>query len=98
MHWLLAHRLLIGVLADFITLAGGVILSRDALLRLRELRNQRTDKNFRARFARLNLTDEELQAAVVSVRWAFTGCLLLAIGFFLQLIVKFIELGSGNVS
>ena len=92
MYWLQAHRLGIGILADFITLAGGVVLSRDALLRLRELRDQRTDRGFRTRLARLNLTDEELSDALVSVRWAFAGCILLVIGFFLQLVVRLLEI------
>lgn len=82
MHWAEAHRLAIGIFADLLTFAGGVILSRDALLRLRELRKQRIDEKFRHRFAGLNLTDQEWKEAVVSVRWALAGCLPLVVGFF----------------
>jgi len=94
MHWIEAHRLAIGILADLLTFVGGVILSRDALLRLMELRKQRTDEEFRRRFAGLNLTDEEWRGAVVSVRWALAGCLMLVVGFFLQLMERIIELGQ----
>jgi hypothetical protein len=94
MHWSEAHRFAIGIFADLLTFTGGVILSRDALLRLRELRKQRIDEEFRRRFAGLNLTDAEWKDAVVSVRWALAGCLLLVAGFFLQLVVRILELGA----
>jgi hypothetical protein len=94
MHWAVSHHLAIGIFADLLTFVGGVILSRDALLRLRELRKQRIDEEFRHRFAGLNLTDEEWREAVVSVRWALAGFLLLVIGFFLQFIERILELGA----
>jgi hypothetical protein len=94
MHWAQAHRLAIGIFADVLTFVGGVILSRDALLRLRELRKQRIDESFRHRFAGLNLTDEEWRGAVISVRWALAGFLMLVAGFFLQFVERILELGA----
>jgi hypothetical protein len=94
MHWAEAHRLAIGIFADVLTFVGGVILSRDALLRLRELGKQRVDEKFRRRFAGLNLTDQEWRDAVVSVRWALAGFLLLVAGFFLQFVDRILELGT----
>lgn len=94
MHWAESHRLAIGILADLLTFVGGVFLSRDALLRLRELGKQRIDDDFRHRFAGLNLTDQEWKAAVVSVRWALAGFLLIVVGFSLQFVGRILELGA----
>ena len=94
MHWAEAHRLAIGIVADSLTFLGSVILTRDALLRLKDLRNKRTDEKFRRRFSDLNLTDEEWKEATVSVRWAVAGCFLLAAGFLLQLVLRILELGA----
>ena len=94
MHWAEAHRVTLGILADLLSFLGGIILSRDAFLRLRELRKQRIDEEFRRRFSGLNLTDEEWQDAVVSVRWALAGFVLLVSGFFLQFIERILDLAA----
>lgn len=82
---------MIGILADSLTFVGGAILTRDAFLRLTELKKSRIDVRFSAEFPRLNLTDEEWKAAVVSLRWALAGFLLIAIGFLAQLLLRLIK-------
>jgi hypothetical protein len=91
MNWIAAHRLLIGIFADTVTFLGGCLLARDAFLRLRELKKERVDARFRAEFPRLNLTDDEWRAAVVSLRWAFAGFVLLVLGFLMQLLLRVVE-------
>lgn len=88
---ILAHHALIGILADTLTFLGGCILARDAFLHLRELKKTRVDVRFRTEFPRLNLTDDEFDAAVASVRWALTGFVLLVLGFLAQLLLRIIE-------
>ncbi len=91
MHWIHEHRALLGILADSLTFLGGFLLARDALLRLRELMKNRIDTRFRAEFPRLNLTDEEWQEAIVSLRWTLAGFVLLLVGFAFQLILRLAE-------
>jgi hypothetical protein len=86
-----AHHVCLGILADTLTFLGGCILTRDAFLRLKELNGKRIDQEFRRQFPRLNLTDEEWKAAVVSLRWAVTGFVLLVLGFLAQLLLRLIE-------
>lgn len=74
-----------GILADSLTFAGGCILTRDAFLRLRELRRGRLDERFRVEFPRLSLTDDEWKAAVTAMRWTVAGFGLMVMGFLLQL-------------
>jgi hypothetical protein len=88
MNWIEAHRVSIGIFADSLTFLGGCILARDAFLRLKELKNKRTDTKFRSEFPFLNLTDDEWNKAVVSVRWALAGFVLLIAGFLLQLLLR----------
>jgi hypothetical protein len=91
MNWFDAHRLPIGILADGFTFLGGLILTRDAFLRLRELKSKRIDAQFRDQFPRLNLADDEWNAAVVALRWVFAGFFLLLLGFLAQLLLRFSE-------
>ncbi len=98
MHWAEAHRLAAGIVADSLTFFGGLILTRDAVLRLKDLKKKRTDEEFCRRFSGLNLTDDEWKEATTSVRWAVAGCALLGAGFFLQLVVRILELGGQSGS
>jgi hypothetical protein len=91
MHWIHAHRLAIGILADSLTLAGGLVLTRDALGRLKDLKKNRVDVQFSKEFPLLRLTDEEFKSAVVAVRWAVTGFVLILLGFLVQLILRIEE-------
>lgn len=92
MYWIHPHiHLLFGLFADGLTFAGAVILARDAFLRLSSLRRDRVDERFRREFPRLNLTDDELKAARRAMRWTFTGSLLLVLGFFCQIVLRFQE-------
>jgi hypothetical protein len=85
MEWFRANHVAIGVLADTLTFAGGCILTRDAFLRLRELRRSRMDERFRTEFPRLSLTDDEWKAALIALRWTVAGFGLMVMGFLLQL-------------
>jgi hypothetical protein len=89
------HRVPIGIVADSLTFSGGAILTRDAFVRLKELNRNRLDARFRQEFPRLNLTDDELKAAVVSLRWTLAGVVLMVVGFLLQLLLRLIEWQSG---
>jgi hypothetical protein len=91
MEWFSAHRLVIGILADSVTFAGGCILTRDAFLRLRELKRSRLDERFQEEFPRLNLTDDEWKAAVTAMRWTLSGFGLMMLGFLLQLLLRVVE-------
>ena len=82
----------LGVAADTLTFAGGVLLARDAFSRLRELERQRIDQRFRNEFPKLNLTDEDWAAAVRSMRWTTVGFVLLVFGFLCQLVLRALEL------
>ena len=91
MNWIEGHRVALGILADSLTFLGGLILTRDAFLRLRELKKSRMDLRFRREFPRLNLTDEEWRAALVSVRWTVAGFGLIVVGFLAQLLLRLVE-------
>ncbi len=91
MSWLHANHALIGIFADSLTFLGGFILARDAFLRLKELKKNRVDTRFRTAFPRLNLTDEEWNAAAASLRWTLAGFVVLLAGFLLQLLLRLIE-------
>jgi len=91
MNWIEAHRVLIGILADTLTFLGGCLLARDAFLRLKDLKKKRIDEEFRREFPRLNLTDEEWKAAIVSLRWALAGFVLVSVGFLFQLLLRLAE-------
>ena len=91
MEWLRENHAALGVLADSLTFAGGCILARDAFLRLRELRRSRVDQEFKAQFPRLNLTDDELDAAVTAMRWTLAGFALMVLGFLLELVQRLAE-------
>jgi len=91
MNWIEAHRVLIGILADTLTFLGGCLLASDAFLRLKDLKKKRIDEEFRREFPRLNLTDEEWKAAIVSLRWALAGFVLVAVGFLFQLLLRLAE-------
>ena len=81
----------LGILADSFTFLGGLILARDAFLRLKELKKHRIDVRFLREFPRLNLTDEEWRAALVSVRWTLAGFGLIVVGFLAQLLLRLVE-------
>jgi hypothetical protein len=91
MNWIETHRVLIGILADTSTFLGGSLLARDAFLRLKDLKKKRIDEEFRREFPRLNLTDDEWKAAILSLRWALAGFVLVAVGFLFQLLLRLIE-------
>lgn len=93
MEWFRANHLALGILADSLTFAGGCILTRDAFLRLSELRRSRLDERFKAKFSKLNLnlTDVEWEAAVTAMRWTFAGFGLMVLGFLLQLVLRAVE-------
>jgi hypothetical protein len=91
MDWIEGHRAWLGILADSLTFLGGVILARDAFLRLNELKKSRIDVRFLREFPRLNLTDEEWKAALVSVRWTVAGFGLIVVGFLAQLLLRLVE-------
>lgn len=95
MNWIEAHRTAIGLFADASTFLGASLLARDAFLRLRELQRKRIDEEFRREFPKLNLTDDEWRAALVSMRWALAGFILLLLGFLCQLALRFVEWNSG---
>jgi hypothetical protein len=88
MHCLHEHRFLIGVLADSVTFLGGAMLTRDAFRRLRDLKNKRTDDEFRRTFPRLNLTDQDWKDAARAMRWTLAGFGLIAAGFACQLLLR----------
>ena len=91
MGWIEGHRVALGIIADSLTFLGGLILARDAFLRLRDLKESRMDVRFRREFPRLNLTDEEWRAALVSVRWTLAGFGLIVVGFLAQLLLRLVE-------
>jgi hypothetical protein len=91
MQFLREHLLYFGVAADSLTFLGGVILSWDAILRLRDLKKKRVEDEFRRTFPRLNLTDSDWKDAVWSVGRALAGSALLAAGFFCQILIRFAE-------
>ncbi|HEY1500823.1 MAG TPA: hypothetical protein VGF88_14685 [Acidobacteriaceae bacterium] len=88
MHWVYEHRFLIGILADSLTFVGGALLTRDAFRRLCDIRNKRTDDEFRRTFPKLNLTDDEWRDAVRGMRWTVGGFGLIAVGFGCQLLLR----------
>jgi hypothetical protein len=91
MEWFSVHHAMVGILADTLTFAGGCILTRDAFLRLQDLKRNRIDKRFRADFPSLNLSDDEWRAAVMALRWTLAGFGLMVLGFLLQLGLRFLE-------
>ena len=92
-NWIEAHRAWVGFLADGLTFVGGCLLARDALLRLSELHRSRVDEEFKRQFPKLHLTDDEWQAAIISMRWTVAGFALMALGFACQLLLRFLDLG-----
>jgi hypothetical protein len=94
MPWLGMHlRLLVGIAADCLTFGGGLILARDGFQRLKDLNESRIAERFRAQFPNLNLVDTEVGRARVSVRWVWRGMSLVALGFALQIVSRFLEGG-----
>jgi len=89
MHWLYVHRFCFGILADSLTFLGGLLLTRDAFRRLKDLKDKRTDEEFRRRFPKLNLTDQEWCDAIAAMRWTVGGFGLIAAGFACQLLLRF---------
>ena len=84
--------MLIGILADSLTFAGGCILTRDAFMRLKALKRSRMDERFRVEFPNLNLSDEEWKAAITAMRWTLIGFGLMVLGFLLQLGLRVAEM------
>jgi len=94
MQWIAAHlRLIVGILADFLTFASGLLLARDAFQRLKELNEDKMIEHFRSQFPNLNMVDPAVQRARMSERWAVRGLTLLAIGFALQILSRCLEGG-----
>jgi hypothetical protein len=91
MGWVHDHRFFVGVLADFLTFLGGAFLAWDAFYRLRDLKSKRVSDEFRKTFPKLNLTDKEWKDALNSVRRALFGAILLVVGFFCQILLRFAE-------
>jgi hypothetical protein len=98
MQFLREHLLFFGVVADGLTFFGGLILSWDALLRLRDLKDKRIDDEFRRTFPKLNMTDDDWNKAVWSVGRALAGSGLLAIGFLCQILMRFAEHASPTIN
>jgi hypothetical protein len=94
MQWDRAQlRLIVGLSADFLTFAGGLILARDGFQRLKDLHDSKIDDRFRKQFPKLNMVDADKGRARVSVRWAWRGMILIALGFVLEIISRFLEGG-----
>jgi hypothetical protein len=91
LEWIHAHKFALGLIADVLTFAGAAALARDAFRRMADLRRARKDAEFRRAYSTLHLSDEELKAASVSVRWAFAGFGLMCLGFLCQLALRFCE-------
>ncbi|HSY37557.1 MAG TPA: hypothetical protein VK814_17520 [Acidobacteriaceae bacterium] len=89
MHWLQEHRFCIGILADSLTFLGGLLLARDAINRLQDLKNKRIDEEFRRTFPKLNLTDQEWRDAIAAMWWTVGGFALMVVGFAFQLLLRF---------
>ncbi|MGD0628339.1 MAG: hypothetical protein ABR987_03255 [Terracidiphilus sp.] len=66
-------------------------MARDAFMRLRELKTHRVDAEFDDDFYGVNLTDNEMKAAVCALRLTFLGFALILLGFFFQLLLRFAE-------
>jgi len=94
MDWLALHlRLVVGISADLVTFAGGLILARDAFQRLKELNEDKMIEHFRSQFPNLKMVDPAEQRARLSERWAMRGLTLLAVGFALQILSRCLEGG-----
>jgi hypothetical protein len=94
MPWIEPHlRLIVGISADCLTFASGLLLARDAFQRLKELNEDKIIERFRTQFPNLNLVDPAEQRARMSERWAARGLSLLAVGFMLQLVSRCLEGG-----
>jgi hypothetical protein len=98
MQFLHEHLLFFGVVADSLTFLGGLILSWDAFVRLRDLRDKRIDDEFRRTFPKLNMTDKDWKSALWSVGRALAGSGLLAVGFLFQILMRFAEHASPAIS
>jgi len=83
------HKFLIGVVADSLTFLGGALLARDAFRRLRDLKDKRTDDEFRRTFPKLNLSDQDWDDAIRAMRWTLAGFGLIVVGFACQLVLRF---------
>jgi len=96
--FLYAHRLCLGILADFVTLAGALILAYEAFGRLSELVEGRVESAFAARYPELaEKKDREAAAARRVVRYAWTGALVLVLGFALQVLTRAVEAHGEHV-
>jgi hypothetical protein len=92
MQWFAEHlRLMLGVAADGLTFAGGLVLARDAFQRLKDFCEDEIERRFRAQFKDLNLVNTEERQARVSKRWAVRGLLLVAAGFVLEIVTRCLE-------
>lgn len=91
MDFLVAHRLILGLAADAITLIGALVLTTEAFGRLRDLAGNRLQKKFDELYPGLPLVDQEASAAKRVVRFAFIGCSLMILGFVLQALTRVAE-------
>jgi hypothetical protein len=89
MNWLHEHHFCIGILADSLTFLGGLLLARDAFRRLQDLKDKRTDDEFRRAFPKLNLSDQEWADAIAAMWWSVGGFGLITLGFACQLLLRF---------
>ncbi len=79
------------VLVDLLTFAGSVTLAVDAFLRRGQLAELKKDRELRRMKPGLRLRDREMKQAQESVRRAIWGIGMVAAGFLLQLVVRFVE-------
>jgi hypothetical protein len=88
---LVAHRLLLGLSADAITLIGALILTKEAFSRLRDVTANRVKEKFNIKFPDLPLVDQEKKAARQVVQRAYLGCVFMVLGFLLQALTRIAE-------
>jgi len=92
MPWVADHlRLVLGIGADCLTFGGALLLARDGFQRLNEVNASRINERFQKALPNLNLVDDQAARAGMSERWAWRGLGLLAVGFVLQIAVRFLE-------
>ena len=91
MPFLLAHRLLLGIVADTLTLAGGLVLAFEAFCRLKDLIEGRINARFKEQFPGLPLVDEEKIGAHRSVVRAYIGCAVILLGYVLEVLTRIAE-------
>jgi hypothetical protein len=92
-EWLKQYKLWLGLAADVLTFAGGLLLARDAFRHLADLRQAQIEAAFRLRFRRISekMQDPKLEEAAVAGRWAVRGLVLLVAGFVCEIASRFAD-------